>query len=86
MKCAPKNLFLAEGHAVGALIHGGIAFVGADHNAIQCAVIFVLAVVCALMNGAFNALVCFAVHIVSSFCCDGISMAYFFFCIRADCD
>ena len=56
-------LFLAEGHTVGALIHGGVAFVGADQDAVQSAVVGILAVVSALMNGAFNTLVCFTIHV-----------------------
>ena len=55
-------LFLAEGHAVRALIHGGVAFVGANQDSVQSAVVGILAVVSTLLHGAFNALVCFAIH------------------------
>ena len=57
-----KESLLAEGHAVGALIHGGITLVGAYQNAIQSAVVSILTVVSTLMHGAFNALVCLAIH------------------------
>jgi len=56
------GLLLAEGFAVGALIHGGVAFVGAHQDPVQRAVVLVLTVVCALMDGAFDALVGIAVH------------------------
>ena len=62
MKRVPYKLFLAEGHAVGTLIHGGVAFVSAYQNTVQSAVVSVLAVVSALMNSTFNALVCFTIH------------------------
>ena len=57
-----KKLLLAEGLAVSTLIHGGVALMGANQNAVQCAVVCILAVICALLNGTFNALVCFTVH------------------------
>ena len=57
-----KRLLLTEGLAVGALIHGGICFVGTNQDTLQGAEVCVLAVMCALCNGAFNALVCMAVH------------------------
>ena len=53
---------LAEGLAVGALVHGGVNFVGAHQDAVQRAVVLVLAVVCALMDGAFDALIGVATH------------------------
>jgi len=62
LKRVPKKLFLAEGHTVGALVHSGVAFVCANQNAIQSAIVGVLTVVSALMNGTFNALVCFTIH------------------------
>ena len=46
----------------------------AHHNPLQRAVVGILAVVCALRNGALDALVGVAVHIGSSFFGDGISM------------
>ena len=48
---------------------------GANQNMIQSTVVAVRAVVCALLDGAFNALVCLAVHVGSSFSCDGLSIA-----------
>ena len=62
LKRVPKKLFLTEGHTVGTLVHSGITFVSADQNTVQSAVVCILAVVSALVNGAFNALVCFAIH------------------------
>ena len=53
---------LAEGLAVGALILGGICLMGAHQNVVQGAIICIVAVVCALGNGTFNALVRTAVH------------------------
>ena len=64
----PAKLFLAEGHAVGALVNGRIGLVGAYQDFVQRAVVCVLAMVSALRNGAFNALVYIAVHMLSSFC------------------
>ena len=55
-------LLLSEGLTVGASIHSGIYFVGANLDPIQRAVILILAVVCALGNGTLNALVCVTVH------------------------
>ena len=72
------SLLLAEGHAVGALIHGGVALMGTDQNAVQSTVILILAVVCTLVNSALNALVSLVVHICSSFFVDRDSMADFF--------
>ena len=60
---AAVTLFLAEGLAVGALIHGGIGLMGAHQDLIQGAEVFAVAVVCALLDGAFDALVGIAVHI-----------------------
>ena len=59
----PWGLLLLEGLAVGALIHGGIGLVGANHDPIQGAVVLTLAVVCTLGDGAFNTLVSMAIHI-----------------------
>jgi hypothetical protein len=58
----PPKLLLPEGLAVGALIHCRILFVRANQNAVQGAVVFGIAVISALLNGAFDALVCLAVH------------------------
>jgi uncharacterized MAPEG superfamily protein len=57
-----RQLLLAEGHAVGALIHGRICLMGADQNSVEGAVVFAVAVVCALLDGAFNGLVCMTIH------------------------
>ena len=62
-----KNLFFPEGLAVGALVHGGVGLVGAHHNPIQGAVVFVFAVISTLLYGAFDALVGMTVHTQSSF-------------------
>ena len=51
------SLLLAEGLAVGALVLGGVHLVGAHQNPVQRAVVLVFAVVCTLLDGAFNALV-----------------------------
>ena len=58
----PPKLLLPEGLAVGALIHSRILLVSAHHDPIQGAVVFGIAVVSALLYGAFDALVGFAVH------------------------
>ena len=55
-------LLLAEGHAVGALIHGRVLLVGTHHDPVQRAVVCGIAVVRALRNGALNALVGIAAH------------------------
>ena len=56
-------LLLSEGHTVGALIHRGAGLVGAHQNLVQRAVVLVLAVVCAVLNGTFDTLVGVAVHL-----------------------
>ena len=61
-KPPPRKLLLAEGLAVGALIHGGIGLMGTNHDLIQGAVVLGVAVVCAGLDGAFNALVGMAIH------------------------
>ena len=58
----PGSLLLLEGLAVGTLIHGGICLVGANKDAVQRAVIFGIAVISTLLNGAFDTLVCLAAH------------------------
>ena len=60
-------LLLAEGHAVGALILCGIVLVGTDTDPVQRTVIFLLAMVGALTDSAFNGLVGMAVHKKASF-------------------
>ena len=56
------GLLLTEGLAVGALIHGGVHLMGADHDAVQRTVILVLTVMGTLTDGTFDALVCMVVH------------------------
>ena len=56
------SLLFAEGLTVGALILSRIAFMSAHQNAVQRAVVLGIAVICAGLNGAFDALVCIAVH------------------------
>ena len=63
----PPKLLLAEGLAVGTLIHSGILLVSTHQDSIQGAVVFRIAVISTLLNGAFDALVCLAVHNISSF-------------------
>ena len=60
-------LLLTEGLAVGALIGSGVCLVGTHQNPVQAAVIGLITVVGALLNGAFDALVCMVIHSVSSF-------------------
>ena len=55
------KLFHIEGLTVGALIHSGIALVGADKDFIQHAVV-VVGVMTAACHGAFNASVTFTIH------------------------
>jgi len=56
------SLLLAEGHAVGALVHGGIGLVGTHQDLVQGAVVLALAVVGALLDGALDGSVGIAVH------------------------
>ena len=70
----PKILLHPEGLAVGTLVHSRVALVGAYQNAVQGAVIYIVAVVGALVNSAFDALVCVVVHNSSSFFGDEDSM------------
>ena len=57
-----SGIGVSEGLAVGALVHGGVCLVGTNQDAFQGAEVCILAVMGALCNGAFNALVCMAVH------------------------
>ena len=50
-------LLLAEGQAVGALVLGGVALVGAHHDPVQGAVVGALGVVGTLLDGTLDALV-----------------------------
>jgi len=68
--CCRNNrsfLLLTEGHAVGALVYGGVHFMGTHHDLIQRAVVLVLTMVGALLDGTFDALVCVTVHKIASF-------------------
>ena len=56
------RLPLAEGLAVGALVHGGIGFMGTHQDPVQGAVVLGIAVVCAGLNGAFDALIGMTIH------------------------
>ena len=53
---------LAEGLAVGALICGGIGLMSTNQDPVQGAVVCLLAVMLALLDSAFNALVCMTIH------------------------
>jgi succinate dehydrogenase hydrophobic anchor subunit len=55
-------LSLAERLAVGALVHGRICLVGAHGDAIQGAVIGIVAVVSALLDSAFDTFVGMTAH------------------------
>ena len=61
------ELLLAEGHAVGALILGGICLVGTHGDAVERTVVFLLAVMGALADSTFDGLVGMAVHKKASF-------------------
>ena len=58
----PILLLLTEGLTGSTLIHSRICLMGANQDPLQGAVVCVFAVMCALRNGAFDALVCIAVH------------------------
>ena len=58
----PDSLLPAEGLAVSALICGGVDFVGAHQDLVQGTVVLMAAVVGALLDSAFDALVCMTVH------------------------
>lgn len=62
MKAAAFFSLFVEGFAVGALIHSGVQLVGAHQNAVQRAVVLALAVMCALLNGTLDALICLVCH------------------------
>ena len=55
-------LLLAERLAVSALIGSGIHLMGTHQDLIQGTVVLVAAVMGALLDGAFDALVCMTVH------------------------
>ena len=58
-------LLLTEGLAVGALVHSGVGLMGTHHNAVQRAVICIVAMVGTLGDGTFDTLIGIAVHIGS---------------------
>ena len=57
---------LAEGLAVGALVHGRVCLMGTNQNTLQRAEVGILAVMGALLDSTLNALVCMAIHSLSS--------------------
>ena len=59
---AAPTLLLLEGLAIGALVHCGVALMGANHNAIQGTIVSIIAVVGTLAHSAFDTLVCMAAH------------------------
>lgn len=60
-------LLSAEGLTIGALVHGGVLLVGTYQNALQGAIVGFVTVVYALLDGAFDAFIGMAVHMLSSF-------------------
>ena len=62
-----RHSALTEGLAVGALVHGRVGFMGAYQNPVQRAVVLVLAMMGALLDGAFDTFVGMTVHSSSSF-------------------
>ena len=62
-----SELLLAEGHAVGALILSGVCLVGTNGDAVQGTVVFLLAVMGTLADGAFDGLVGMTAHKKASF-------------------
>ena len=80
----PAGLLLAEGLAVGALIHGGVGLVGTNQDAIQRAVVLGIAMVGASLDGALNTFVGIAFHhdfLLFIWC--KVSMGSFHFSIHA---
>ena len=55
-------LSLAEGFAVGTLVHGGILLMGTHQNTVQRAVVLSVAMVSTGLHGALDALVGMIVH------------------------
>ena len=58
-------LLSPERLAVGALVHSRISLVSTNQNALQRAVVGLVAMVSALLNGTFDGLVCIFVHFCS---------------------
>ena len=61
--CRHHASLFPEGHAVGALVHSGITLMGAHQDSLQRTVVLLPTVVCALLDGTLNALVCVTVHV-----------------------
>ena len=61
-------LLLAEGLAIGALVHSGVLLMGTNLDAIQRAIVLGIAVVGACLDSAGDALICFAVHSLFLLC------------------
>ena len=59
----PDKSLLAEGLAVGALVHVRIGLMSAHQDTVQGAVVLGVAVIGALLNGALNALISMTVHV-----------------------
>lgn len=55
-----KLLFQFKRLTVGTLVHSRVEFVGTNGNAVKRAVVLILAMVCALLDSTFDALVCMA--------------------------
>ena len=62
-------LSLAEGLAVSTLVLSGVCFVGTHQNTVQRAVVLAVTVICTLLDGALNALVCVTIHMIFLLCC-----------------
>ena len=60
-------LLLPEGLTIGTLVLGGVHFMGAHQNTVQRAVVLVLAMVSALLDGTLDTLVGMTVHKKASF-------------------
>lgn len=56
------NLLSLKGLAVGALVLAGVCLMGTNQDAVQRAVVLVLAMVSTLLNGAFDAFIGMTVH------------------------
>ena len=64
-RCRGAALLLAEGLAVGALIHGRVLLMGADQDPVQRAVVFGVTVIGTGLDSTFDALVGMVVHRIS---------------------
>lgn len=53
---------LVEGFTVGALVNSGVQLMGANQDPVQRTVVFALTVMCTLLNGALDALICLVCH------------------------